>query len=226
MSNSFNIDVKPEIAEIAADIAAAIVTVNANSSGLATSIISDLVDINTAIVDSQAAVLESITTNLALTDAKINVNLAAIDIIDGIVDAIKLKTDATPQNVRGNFNKSNLSTANAALQDVVNITGHGKLYLIGINCASADDTIEIKVTIDGDAFLVASHTGDTTTQIIIPDVLSPSAASAELYILSFPSTEPRLFNIEFDTSLLIQIRRSAGTAGNVNCKVYYSLDSF
>lgn len=147
MANSFNISDKPEIAGVAADIAAAIITINANSSGLATGIISDIGDIDTAISDSQAAVIESITTRLNVTDAKIDVNLAAIDIIDGIADsilALKRFQDYTPKSEYSNI-------VNNTPVTVLNIAS-GKGFLIGVCIVPYNVTpgsASVVVTIDG-----------------------------------------------------------------------------
>ncbi len=225
MSNSFDINVKPEIAAVAADIAANLVQILSNASALATIQVTDLPAID-ALIDILDTNIDAIIDNhIPGTNAKVDVNLAAIDVIDGIVDAIKIKTDATPQCVRGQCLFARLSTSNSEFQEVLNSTGQGKLTALAAHCFEDADTLEVRITIDGVTWELFSHTGDTIYQAIVP-YIEPTVAGGHIVGIPVPQTEPRLFDIEFNTSLLIEVRRSAGTAGSVDCKVYYTLDAF
>lgn len=174
MSNSFNIDVKPEIA-------AAVVKIEANTGLLTT--------------------------------------------IDSIVDSIKLKTDATPQNVRGTIYEEYLFTESPTFVDVVNVSGQGKLLMLSCLLMVDTDEIDILLTLDGTTFVNFTHTGDLVKQFILPylDILYPMPS---LFSIVEPLTSSNIFNMEFDTSLRVQSRRSSGTGDVVKCAAIYQLDEF
>lgn len=226
MANSFNISVKPEIA-------AAVVKIDAIDTVVDAIRATDVPGINTNI-NANETKIDTIDTMLNLvrfTDfpaiaAEINANETKIDTIDGIVDAIKLKTDLIPQNVRGSYNAHMKITALSDFQVVIDITGTGILYKLAINCTDGADTIELKLNIDGKYENLVSYTGDTVIQVVYP--ASAMTTANALHLLPYPSitSDVNLFNMHFDTSLNIQIRRSAGTAGNVQAGVIYILDGF
>lgn len=224
MANNFNISVKPEIA-------AAVVKIDNNKTVIDENkvILADLHDTDLPAIDTKLTTLDTVADNIRNIDVpniqtNIDANETKIDTIDGIVDAIKLKTDATPQNVRGKLYGVFLTTAESAFQDVVNISGHGKLNKLVIAVYDAGDTIELKVTFDGTAADNVAHTGDVIQQIISINIVSGTGIA----LAKLPTTgaDVNLFNIEFESSLLIQIRRSAGAAGNVIGYVNYTLDTF
>lgn len=142
-----------------------------------------------------------------------------------LLDAIKLKTDVTPQKVRGQLYHQYLFHSSADFQDVVNVTGQGKLLMLSCLLMSDSDSIEILLSLDGKDFGVWSHTGDITKQFLLPylDILY---ATPMLRSIVPPLTDVNIFGFEFDSSLLIQSRRSAGTGGDVKCAAIYLLDDF
>lgn len=148
-----------------------------------------------------------------------------IDSILTKVIAIKSKTDLTPQNVRGKFHTAWFSTSSNTFVDALNVTGHGKLLLLAFKVLNVGDTVEIRLTTDGFEWLLIFHTGDTVYQNILPDC-NLLVAGAFLKLIPEPQPQSLLFDVEFSTSLKIELRRSEGTFDAVACKVYYQLDEF
>ncbi|MBA7525358.1 hypothetical protein ES705_17509 [subsurface metagenome] len=216
MSNSFNISDAP-------DIAANLVQILSNASALATIQTTDLPGIVDEINLNQVFIEAIIDSQLPDILTAVGNNATAIGVIDGIVDAIKLKTDATPQNVRGTFTRAYLSTTSATPVPVVDITGHGKLHMVSFKCDDVSDTIRIYLNIDGVASSI-DYTGDADPHLVIPHLLC--ATLINFQPISETDVRNKLFNLEFSTSLLINISRHAGTADNVRGEVYYSLDPF
>lgn len=228
MANSFNISVKPEIAAAVVKIDAIDTVVDAiratDVPGINTNINANETKIDTmdTIVDAIKAIddvlLSRVTDNVA-TEAK-------QDTIDGIVDAIKIKTDATPQNVRGDFSAANIGSASTDWIDLLNITGSGKLIKLNMSSQHADTTFYVQMTIDGVISTVLSKLGDTADYIIIPRCYSHSD-KIELMFVTLIGADVNLFNTEFSTSLLIQVKSGAeGGTGYIYSLVYYSLDTF
>jgi hypothetical protein len=148
-----------------------------------------------------------------------------VDSILTDVVAIKAKTDLTPQNVRGKFHTTFFSTASNIFVEALNVSGHGKLLFLGFKVLDSTDTVEIRLTTDGFEWLLIFHTGDIVYQNILPDC-NLLVAGAFLKLIPEPQPQPLLFDVEFSTSLLIELRRSVGTADAVVCKAYYQLDEF
>lgn len=142
-----------------------------------------------------------------------------------LLDAIKLKTDATPQKVRGSIIEEYLFTESSTYVNVVNVTGQGKLLILSCVLMDVADEIDILLTLDGTTFVNFTHTGDLVKHFILPylDILYPMPS---LFSVVEPLTEAPLFNFEFDSSLLIQSRRSSGTGDQVKCSAIYQLDDF
>lgn len=195
MANFFGISLKP-------DIAAAVVKIDANK---------------TVIDAIRATDVPGINTN-------ISANQTLIETIGGIVDAIKLKTDATPQNVRGKFYSVSASITSSEFVELVNVSGHGKLHAIGLYLVNADDTMELKLTIDGTVFDTLAYTGGTAGQMVF--LYLPGYPGPTLTRTQVPQISPCLMNLEFNSTLLIEFRRSAGTAAAVVCISSYILDDF
>jgi hypothetical protein len=248
MSNSFNISDKPEIA-------ANLVQILSNASALATIQITGLPDIATAILsvkNDTGPVRNDVTSihDVLLPDIKgdtgpvrndvtaihdtmlpsVKTDTGAIrnDVTDIKSDAaaIRLKTDELPQNVRGVLTKGRVLTDSGTFEDVVNVTGHGKLHQVSFNPLNLADTAEVKITIDG-TVLTIDHTGDAAQQMIC--FYCDSALDAVIFLGKqvHAITDPnRYINLDFAVSLLIQVRRSAGTTDNVRCAAIYSLDTF
>ena len=142
-----------------------------------------------------------------------------------LLDAIKLKTDATPQKVRGSVIEEYLFTESSTYVNVVNVTGQGKLLMLSCLLMDAADEIDILLTLDGTTFVNFIHTGDLVKQFILPylDILYPMPS---LFSVVEPLTHAPLFDFDFDSSLLIQSRRSSGTGDSVKCAAIYLLDEF
>ncbi len=204
MSNSFNISVKPEISGVADDIAANLVQILSNASALASIRTVDVLAINTNINDNEAKLVT----------------------IDSIVDAIKIKTDLTPQNVRGKYFPASLVMNSDTFTEVANVTGHGKLHQITIRLVLGSDTLELLVTIDGEAFTVLSHTGDVNSYNAVASCYNVSSAARNLKKVLIETTSSFNSNLEFESSLLVEVRKTVDAGNNIECKVGYTLDDF
>ena len=197
MSNSFNISVAAEIAALDAKI--------------------DIID--TEVDSIRSADIPGVDTKIDTIDTEVGV-------IDGIVDAIKTKTDDIPQLVRGHFTLYAARTASGTYVDVCNITGSGNLAFIAVACCDAGDTLDLKITVDSVASAGVTHTGDLVSMNVF--FYGGSDGAVTFYFNLIPSSGlavPTL-NINFDTSLLIQIKRSAGAGSDVFAQAGVSLDSF
>lgn len=197
MANSFNISVAAELAAL-----------------------DTKVDANKAVVDAIRAVdIPALVVEIDANEVKIDTAIANIATVGGTVDAIKLKTDATPQKVRGKLHKAQLTTANAAFVTLCDISGQGIVRNIFV-ISDAADNIEVKLTIDT---RVISGTFNGTRYLSC----APSYPNNDTFQLD-QLTQPIDVNIflEFDSAFKIEIRRSAGTTDDVHCKVFYTLDNF
>ncbi len=216
MSNTFNISVKPEIAAVSA-------LVIDNQTEIATIRVTDLPALDTKIIT-----LDTVADNIRNIDVpniqtNIDANETKIDTIDGIVDAIKLKTDLLPQSFRGDFHTDYITTESATFVAVVNLTGSGILYALNLRLANAADTVELRVTIDGILLSVLSHTGDILdwhVQVI------GSGGTMTLSSAKSGGNDWNNLNFEYSTSLKVEARRSAGTASHVVAALNYSIDTF
>lgn len=197
MSNSFNINVGPLISD-------AVVKILANKT-----LLDELhnVDLPAIFIKAQS-------------------NESKLMIIDDIVDAVKLSTDIIPQNVRSEFKLVYDNTVSDTLVTLLNITGHGKLYKLGIRCGNVDDTVELKVEIDSLASEAYTHTGDVLTHVVIPSIKYPMGAFLEFESFDDSDRDNNLFNVEFSSHLKILFRRSAGTTSAVYCQALYGEDPF
>lgn len=171
-------------------------------------------------VDAVDAVVDAIKTKTDIIGASVALESG------GNIAAIRAKTDATPQNVRGRLYIASLSTSSSEFQEVCNVTGHGKIHFIIFCLADSTDTAELRLTMDGDVWEVVSHTGDIEKQHLITEFYG--AAVAYRYLVKVLETDVRrtVLDLEFSASLLIELRRSAGSASNVGCKAMYILDGF
>ncbi len=239
MANSFNISVKPEIAAVKADTADIRTDVTAIHDTALPAVKTDTDDIRTdvtAIHDTNLPAVKTDTddirtdvtaihdTNLPAVKTDTGNILTNVATIDGIVDEILLDTDALPQNVRGKLYTTRLVTTNAAFQEVVNVSGHGKIVGIGLIIADAGDTIQVKLTLDGLLFGVLSHTGDVLDHSIVFNCIA--VISPVMVLLDCPPTNYHQFDVEFETSFLLECCRSDGIGGNVIVGTSYLLDSF
>ncbi len=216
MSNSFNISVKPEIAAAVAKIDAIDAVVDAIRG-------TDVVNLASLIANNAVAIEVIHANDIPGTNAKVELNLAAIDIIDGIADAIKLKTDLIPQNVRGKHYLAFLTHNTTSLADVVNITGsHGKLYQLMLKNVPDVTSSRIIVTLDGTACQNYDCTTEDTLLSIHPRL---HAASGNQMFLTQDSVTLVDWNMEFENSLRIQVKINVGT-GSVQCAALYTLDDF
>ena len=197
MSNSFNISVAPEIAALDAKI--------------------DILD--TEVDAIRSLNLPAILTLIGTVDTEVGV-------IDGIVDAIKVKTDALPQVVRGHFTIYHIDTSSGSFVDLCNISGQGHLIYISVYANNALDTVEVKFIIDGIPSLTFSHGGDTVMHRIIYLDADNTANQFAIGGVPYASDGSYLLSTDFDTSLVVQIRRSAGAAVSVIGKVAVCVDSF
>lgn len=217
MSNSFNISVSPEIAALEAKV------------DIIDTIVDDIRDVDLPAHDTKLTTVDTVVDQIRDIDvpniqSNIDANETKIDTIDGIVDAIKLKTDATPQNVRGSYIRIRGAMASDTYTPLVDVTGHGILYNLIIGLENNLDTVEMLLTLDGTAWSSITHTGDLIGQALVPVVdILPSDTFRKV---PCPPDEPVLLFLEFNTSLLIQYRRTPGILAAAYCKAQYFLDDF
>lgn len=132
----------------------------------------------------------------------------------------------SPLKVRGRFKRAFLETASATFVDVVNVTGSGKLFMLGAYPFSAGQNCEVSLIIDGFSFntlvlTIANH------QHIFPSVRLVHDPTCDLnFMLSSLDSQELPFNLEFDTSLQVRVRNSSPAPQTIYCKVLYSLDTY
>ena len=221
MGNSFNISVKPEIAAAVVKIDAIDAIVDLIRSTDVPNIQTNI-NVNETTILANQDILDLIRgTDVGDIQTNINANETAILANKDILDVIQAKTDLIPQNVRGTFSMAQLSlTNNTSLQDVLNITGQGKLCLLQAMGPYGSNPI-IQLTIDGDAFTLYNVQADCTNIYLYPS-LDPENNTLTL------AEQAAIFrwDASFDTSLLIQMKTSSGADKHGYCKVYYILDDF
>lgn len=218
MSNSFYISVSPELAalETKIDIIDTVVdTIRAT----------DVPNIQTNIDANETKIDLIRGTDVPNIQTNIDANETKIDTIDGIVDAIKTKTDATPQKIRGNLSFPYAQTTFDVLLDVCNITGQGKLNYINISTSNVASTVELTIIIDGVTGTLVTHTGDNLIMRVFPMDSDYSGSSFTFGKTVLTTSDANLINLEFDTSLHIQLRRSAGPVANVYAICCVNTDS-
>jgi len=218
MSNSFNISVAPEIAALDTKVD----TVD--------TVVDSIRATDVPALDVKITTLDTVADNIRNIDVpniqtNIDANETKIDVIDGIVDSIKLQTDLIPLKPRGNFSLFSLLTSDNTLQTVCNISGTGKLIYILAYPNNAGDTIECKLTIDGIPSILLSHTGDVIAQRLIFSDWDSADTIFKISFIPFTDSDINLLNCEFDTSLLFQIRRSAGAGAVVCGKICVTVDT-
>ena len=210
MSNSFNISVKPEIAALEAKVDIVDTEVDTIRA-------TDLPTIKTG-VDANTSKLNSIiNVQLPGVITEIDANETKIDTVDGVVDAIKLKTDLLPQVFRGAQTNVGHSTASETYVDALNITGVSGKILFILATTGAGCNLDMTITIDGNQSNAVSNTDANTTKFIIPAYESTSTLE-----LLFQEA-PFILNYEFTTSLRIQYKRTLG-AENIGMSAAYNLD--
>lgn len=218
MSNYFYISLAPEIAALDTKIDTIDTEVDAIRAV-------DLPAIDT-LIDTVDTVVDSIrSTDVPNIQTNIDANETKIDTIDGIVDAIKLKTDLLPQNFRGALGVQYFSTANPAFQTALTLSGSGKLIHTVVKCGNAGDTVELRITIDGVLSQPISHTGDVLWQRAYFSEQNFGNPTFDLLLLPVTTSDSNLLNVDFQTSLLVELRRSAGVTVDVQTKSLYSLDT-
>lgn len=209
MSNSFNISVIPEIAAVDAKI------------DIIDTIVDDIRDVDLPAHDTKLTTVDTVVDNIRNIDVpniqtNIDANETKIDIIDGIADAIKLQTDKIPQKIRGHYSYYYISTASTSLITVASVTGQGRLSYLGGYIGDDATTAEIVLTLDGILFNAFSHLSTGPAEIFYVGYSPYSGASPSLWLTT--NITPIL--LDFDTSCLIQGRRSTGTGDIVFCSTF------
>lgn len=193
MSNSFNIDVKPEIA-------ANLVKILSNATALGTiATLSTDIKAKTDIIGATVA-LET----------------------DGNISDIKAKTEKIPQKVRGHMTRAWITTNSTEFVDLLNITGQGKIWKLDFSVVDVGDNLEIKITVDGLWFTTFAYEG---AKLVDFHCLAPKPVSLNQPTVQISDDIPFIFNLEFDTSLKIEVRSTAGE-NNKTFGCTYSLDNF
>ncbi len=168
----------------------------------------------------------SVAPELAAISTLIKYNETKIDTIDTVVDAIKVKTDATPQKVRGSLQIASYSASSAGFVDIVNVNGQGSLLQIVLQSQTGGMEQEIIITLDGVDSETYTFTDQPGAFFILPIITGAGSVVLQMRSLAVVQDNPNYCYLNFDTSLQIQLRRSAGAADLQWCTVYYLLDSF
>ncbi|MBA7477061.1 hypothetical protein ES707_12459 [subsurface metagenome] len=193
MSNFFCISVRPELA-------ANLVQILSNSSALGTIV----------------GIVNSIKLKTDIIGLSVQIDKSTE------IDAIKAKTDATPQKVRGHMERAWITTNSTEFVDLINITGQGKIWKIDFSLVDVGDNLEIKITVDGLWFTTFAYEG---TKLIDFHCLAPKPVSLNQPTVQISNEIPFIFNLEFDTSLKIEVRSTLGE-NNKTFGCTYSLDNF
>ncbi|MBA7604763.1 hypothetical protein ES703_11889 [subsurface metagenome] len=225
MSNSFNISVKPEIAAVSAAIAANLVHILSNASALATIQTTDLPGIATQNTNIKSVVDAIADPQLPDIITAIGANETKIDSNKTVLDLIQAKTDLLPLAIRGKFYQTGLSMASSDNALVTDISGHGKVYMLCLQILDSGDEISLTLNIDGDGWVPLTHTGDTDNHPLVFFTSSGASGIRTLRLLAETDVRNKMFNLEFESSLKLYIRRSSGTAANVKASIYYFLDT-
>lgn len=173
-----------------------------------------------AVVDANSVILIDVH-DVDLPDA-----IARINTVDAVADAIKLKTDAMPQKVRGKWHMSYLSTDSNTYVDVVNVSGQGKLYQVRFKVLNTTTSIIIQLTLDGTDWDEFTYVGSNNEFHLGPSASTPETNVNTLRGIAILATNFPYFNFEFETSLRIQIKRGAAESANVALKAHYAVDDF
>jgi len=168
----------------------------------------------------------SVIPEIAALEVKVDTAITNIATVDTVVDAVKLKTDATPQLVRGQSHYLNFSTGSNVWTDALNIAGSGKLLQLSFGVSDAGTNIACRITIDGVTSGEVSHIGDTVGWIILPVLTTTGSALLELRKVLASTFIGNFSAIEFDSSLQIEVRRTADPGATVYCNALYVLDAF
>ncbi|MBA7532910.1 hypothetical protein ES705_25140 [subsurface metagenome] len=144
--------------------------------------------------------------------------------LKAVLDAIKLKTDGIQQNVRGKSSYASLATDSYPMIEVVNVYGHGKIYMMSIQLEVPTDEIHFDIALDDTLTFTGTFTGDTDVH---PIVLYPEPTSGNPQFQTINETDVRnkLLNLEFATNLRFRISRYSGT-GYIFAEIFYALDPF
>jgi len=170
-----------------------------------------------------SGVLAGIATIDTVVDAIRAVDVPALQaehvLIDAVVDAIRA-TDvptitaaiAAIPSPRGTLKREDQTSTASTYEEVINVTGSGKLLIVWMESDSANATIDfVQITIDGTAYEFGNGmTADTKYALLLPDF---DTLATEILTEDSGTVveEPRLLNFEFNTSLFIGVRRSTGS---------------
>lgn len=253
MSNTFNISVKPEISAVSAKVDANKTVIDAikNDTGPIRNDVTAIHDTNlpvvmakvsairndvTAIHDSMlpsvkldtAALRNDVTdihdTDLPLVKTDTGAIRNDINDINAIVNAIKTKTDALPQSFRGTIRSVKGASSLQTWNTILDVSGSGILLALPFRTTDLSNTVSVQIVYDGITCVGVSHTGDTDYQFATPDMASASLNIITLNSFSYSDGFMKYLNLEFTTTLLIQIKRIGTPVEDVEALPIYILD--
>jgi len=143
--------------------------------------------------------------------------------IDTVVDAIRatdittITNAITAKKIRGELKHVTNTTTAADYEDLLNISGSGKLVAIIMDIRIADENERLRLTIDNEVFNHIILDG-IAKKFICFDTNSSQNKDLKAY------DTPVFFNTEFNTALRIEHYRSAG-AGCMLATAYYQEDA-
>ncbi|MBA7520717.1 hypothetical protein ES705_12813 [subsurface metagenome] len=137
--------------------------------------------------------------------------------------ALSAKIDIN-RNVRGTLLSKFVFHTSSDFVEIINVSGPGVLYKLLIKLLDAGDTMELMIVRDSINFDCFVFTGSAVMQVVFPLASSSAVNHITLTSLDITGAGPNLFNMDFQNTLVISTRRSAGTAAEVQCYALYSLD--
>ncbi len=242
MSNSYNISVAPELAALDVKIDANKAVIDANAVILVDVHDTDLPAVKTVVDANEVILVDVHDTDLPAVKTVVDANaVILVDVHDTDLPAVKTVVDATGVKadnlqtmltdihdtdlpavlaavvalvLRGELELGSLTHDIGAAQEVINITGSGKIIGLWAWSTNGATQIAVDMTIDGRPF----NSGWGAQVVSTPYVLGYE------YNEILPATgEYHPMNIGYQDTLRVRTTRG-GAVNNVSCYVIYSVD--
>lgn len=131
-----------------------------------------------------------------------------------------------PHSVRGTYHTGYAYSDQSTFVDVVNILGHGLLHRCAFTLEDVGSQIELRFYLDGKLLSEFQFSGSLDPQVLYPVIHGMLADNIQFQSKNAEGSDVNLINLEFDTSLRVQMRRAAGTVANVFASIIYILDKY
>lgn len=131
-----------------------------------------------------------------------------------------------PPSRRGTYHTAFGFTDQSTFIDIVNVQGHGLLHRCIFYLTDAGSQIEYRFYLDGKLLSENQFTGSVDYQVAYPSIHGMLANNIQFQSVNAEGSPVNLINLEFNTSLVFQIRRSSGVVANVTASIVYILDKY